>query len=62
MLINCQRDSAKVAPNTNRLNFAGNNLEYNNLKASTLTLHVTKSQSIKPYCVQIMHFKNCDIY
>ena len=26
MLINCQSNSAKVAPNTNRLNFASNNL------------------------------------
>ena len=29
--------SAKAAPNTNRLNFASNNLEYNKLKVSTLT-------------------------
>ena len=42
MLINCQYDAGKGAPNKNRHNFACNNLEYNNLKASTvtLTLHV----------------------
>ena len=27
MLINCQFDAAKVAPNTKRHNFAGNELE-----------------------------------
>ena len=36
----CQSNVAKVAPNTNRHNFASNNLEYNKLKAPTLTLHV----------------------
>ena len=40
MLITCQCYSAKVAPNTNRLNFARNNLKNNKLKAFTLTLHV----------------------
>ena len=35
---NWQCDSA---PNINRVNFAINNLEYNKLKPSTLTLHVT---------------------
>ena len=39
MPINCQFHSAKVAPNTNRHNF-NKNLECNNFKASTLTLHV----------------------
>ena len=42
MLINCQCHSAKVAPNTKRLNFASNNLEYNILKAFTLTLYAKK--------------------
>ena len=40
MLINCQCHAAKVAPNTNRHNFASNNLEYNKLKAPILTLQV----------------------
>ena len=39
------RNSAKVAPNSNRLNFASNNLEYNKLKASTSTLHVTNGKA-----------------
>ena len=38
MLINCHCNAAKVSPNTNRQILAGNNLEYNKLKASTLTL------------------------
>ena len=37
MLINCQSHAAKVAQKTNSHIFAGNNLEYNKLKASTLT-------------------------
>ena len=40
MLINCQCHSAKVAPNANSQYFASNNLEYNNLKATTLPSHV----------------------
>ena len=48
-LINYQCHSAKNAPNTNRLNFAGNNLEYRKLKASTLNLHAKKLQSIKAH-------------
>ena len=38
MLTNCQCHAAKVAPNTNRHNFASNSLEYNKLKASTIIL------------------------
>ena len=41
MPIDCQCEAAKVAPKTNSHNFAGNNLEYNKLKASTLAFHVT---------------------
>ena len=41
----CQCNSAKVAPNTNRLILAGKNLEYNKLKAFTLTLHVTNRKA-----------------
>ena len=44
MLINCQCHSAKVAPNTYRLNFASNNLEYK-LKSFILTLHVTNRKA-----------------
>ena len=40
MLITCQCDSEKDAPNTNRLKLASKNFEYNKLKASTITLHV----------------------
>ena len=40
MRINCQCNAAKMAPNTNRHNFACNNLEYNKLKASKINLHV----------------------
>ena len=39
MLTNCQRD---LAPDKNRINFAIKYLEYNKLKASTRSLHVTK--------------------
>ena len=42
MLINCQCDAEKVATNANRHNLEGNSLEYNKLKASTLTLQVKK--------------------
>ena len=41
MLINCKYDSAKLTPNTNRHNFANNNLKYNKLKTSTLNMHDT---------------------
>ena len=46
MLINCQCDASKVAPNTNRHNFERKTLKYNKLKVSTLILHVKDSQSI----------------
>ena len=42
MLTNCQCDSALHA---NGLNFAINNLDYNKVKASTITLHVTKHKT-----------------
>ena len=51
MRINCQCYSAKVAPNTNRPNFAGNYLEYDKLKASTQTLHVTNRKA----CSHLMY-------
>ena len=43
MFINCQCNAAEVPTNTNKLNLytdTCNNLEYNELKESTLTLHV----------------------
>ena len=47
MLINCQFDAAKVAPNTK-----SNKFEYNKLKASRLTLDVAnqKAYSHIMYC------------
>ena len=45
MLITCESDSAKFTVTTNRLNSARNNLEYNKLKASTLTLHLTNRKA-----------------
>ena len=41
----CKFDAAKVASNTNRHSFASNNLEYNKLKASALSLHETNSKA-----------------
>ena len=51
MLINCQCQSAKVAPNLNRVNFASNNLEYKKLKAFTLTLMKQIAKHIATLCV-----------
>ena len=45
MLLNCQCDSSKAAPTTNRLKFAINKLKFNKLKASRLTLHVTNCKA-----------------
>ena len=50
MHINCRCNAEKMATNTSRHNFACNNLEYNKLKASGLTLHVIKSKA-KNYIV-----------
>ena len=44
MLKNCQFDAAQMAPNTSRLNFASNTLEYNKLEASTI-LQVTNCKA-----------------
>ena len=56
MQINCQCHSAKVALNTNRLNFASNNLDYN--KGIHTNFACNKSQSIRPHYETIMQFKN----
>ena len=47
MLINCQCHSAKVAQNTNRLNFASNNLEYQTNGIHT-NFACNKMQNMKP--------------
>ena len=57
MLTNCQRDSAPVLTQ-----FAIKNLDYNKLKASTQTLHVTNGKAISQTMYKLCISKNCEIY
>ena len=57
MLINCQSDAAKKAPNTSRHIFTCKNLENNKLKTWTEILHVLNwkaySQITYKLCISI---------